>query len=214
MTKESFELQFSLFKENKLIKFFEEVHNIQSKLNLEFEQDGLHMSLMDQCNSVLLNLNVNKDEFNFYSLKGRSSFVIGLEVNEFIKCIKCAKNETLIKFFYYSGVPDWLKINTKYNQDGSINHKLRLLDISSMSLEIKTCEYAITFRYNMKELYETINKLLTKNNTYTVIAKINGDIFSLIVKVEISHCGFSESVFKSFFMLNPITFEQFSIVNE
>ena len=188
MSQKSFDLNFSVNKEDPLVVFLEELINFQKAINVEFNNTGLLIYSMDSCNTVLLNFNYNKNEFVAYNLNGKDSIVIGLEIINIVKAVKCAKAESSINFKYSSKNPDWLYINTRTDEHMTIDHKLFLLDIESLNLTIPETSYAMVLKYNIKRLYETMNKFINKNNKYTVNTILKDTNFFLYLKDDNRNC--------------------------
>lgn len=182
MSHESFVLQFSVNKEDSLILFLEELANFQTSINAEFNVNGLLINVMDSCNTVLLNFYYHKNEFSCYKIKGKSSVVIGLSLLNIVNALKCAKSQSSINFEYKSKTPDWLFINTRISEDMIIDHKLPLLDIEALALEVPNSDYSIILKYNFKTLYETMNKLIIKTRKYTLTSILNNNNFFFLLK--------------------------------
>ena len=169
------------------MKIFEELINFQNKIKAEFTNNGLYVNITDSTNTILFDLYYHKDEFLNYSIEGKQHLVLGLDLEELSRSLKCSHKEANIIFNYSSQNGDFFYVTTAQETDMYIKHKLRLLEIQSISLDIPDTEYAIIFRYNFKDLYGIVNKLMGKHATYFLISKLIGDKFLLYLKADNSN---------------------------
>ena len=175
-------LEFSLVRDCKLINLLEELINFQPQVNIEFTNKGLSISTMDSLSTVLVNIFYSKDDFKIYKLEGKNNIVLGLDLRELIKIMKCSKPLNLINFKYTSRTTNILFINSKPSNELLIEHKMYLLDIVNVPVKAKIIDYTVTVTYDLKVLYKNMNKLVTKLVKYDFIAILNNDKFKILMK--------------------------------
>ena len=178
-------------KNHKIVKIIEELRNLRESVNIMFEENELSIKVLDTTHAILLNIKMNKEDFNFF--KVNNECVLGIHLNELNKVFQSVPDKGYIQLSYDENVnDDFYYIQSKGNNNLKINHKLRLLDIEEESLESIDYDCMVTLKYDIKLLYDFIHKLSNnndsdykfvcclKNNNFIIdLQNINGNLHQL-----------------------------------
>jgi proliferating cell nuclear antigen len=167
--------------------------DILIETNIQFKDDGIHIINMDKSNTILVNMHLKSNEFEFYRCD-KEKIIIGVNLFQLYRLISNIKTlDTLTilidKNDYCDGIVESLTIITE-NSKQRITKKLKLIEPDHDELEFPEIKYSSILNFPSQDFQEIIKHLA-----------------SLSSKVEIQSIG-NKLIFKSCGLFSQITVER------
>lgn len=142
------------------LNIFEAICGISDTVNLHISSDNFKIEEMDESHTSFVQLEIDKDDFSEYSFSGGSDVVLGLNLKEFIKILKCYFNNDTINIKYDSNNSDVLEI--LFN-GSSIERafRLKLMTFDKQQLAIPILDYDLELDISTKLYSNVIESILT-----------------------------------------------------
>lgn len=156
-------MKLSIEEKNKkelFIALFHILKNCSSTLNINFEQERMHIQGMDKSHICLFDTSIHKNWFNSYELNDKTN--IAFDSTIFYQIIN-TKNDGC-NIIIHTESDDNLRIDfiASQNTKGEFNRffKLPLIEFDYEELGIPTCDYDAEFTISSKKICETVSQLV------------------------------------------------------
>nr|QFG74654.1 MAG: proliferating cell nuclear antigen [Megaviridae environmental sample] len=144
---------------------------------------GIIIKEVNKTNSILVHCKLDADKFNSYSYNYKlNKLTIGINLNNFLKCLKCMNN---FDTMYWSIDSDDINklVMILENDKEKKTFRINLMDLENINYEIEPIEFPYSIVMNSsdfhkycKDMSSTTNKIEIKCTKNTVIFSGKGDI--------------------------------------
>ena len=147
------------------------------------EKNGILIKEVNKTNSILVHCKLEADKFEIYDYNyNLDKLVIGINLNNFLKCIKCMNNFDTMSWIIDSDDMNKL-IMVLENEKEKKTFRINLMDLENLSYEIEPVEfpYAITmasqdFHKYCKDMSSATNKIELKSTAESITFSGKGEI--------------------------------------
>ena len=155
-----------------LSNIFEVVSNILEHCIIYFKKDGIYISGMDDSHVSLIEIYLNKDEFESYDFNSDTDIKISLISLDFYKILKTSDSDDNI-IIKYKNNKDFITLSLQSDAI-SRNYNIKLIDIDENKFDIPDMDYSMILELSCKfysKIFNSIN--ITEAEYFSFIVNNN-----------------------------------------
>lgn len=149
----------------------EALKEILIDVNIEFSNEYIRILKIDTSHTVLVNLELKAENFEYYKCNytKENPLVIGVNILYFFKLLKSLNNDDILSLYYDDDEPGVLDIRLENNTKNTITKYLfNLIEIDEETLQIPSTDYDIILTYNASNFQKLIKDMASLSETIEI----------------------------------------------
>lgn len=160
-------------------KIFDSIKEIVSAINIDVSSSGINIKAMDASHIIFVSLLLQESGFDVY--KTDKNFIIGLDITNLLKILKCGDNDDIITLMTEQEEPTSLRLIYENLQSEKIsNFYLNLINLDIEQFDIPDLESSSIITMPTIEFGKIIQELFAISETVTIEVTKEYILFSVI----------------------------------
>jgi proliferating cell nuclear antigen len=159
----------------------ESLKEILIDVNIEFSKDLIKITKMDISHTILVNLEIDPNKFEYYNCDytQENPLILGVNIINLYKLLKTLNNEDILSLYVDNNNSGILEINIENASKGSITkYMLNLIEIDEETIKMPSTTFDNIIVYNSNNFQKLIKDMSSLSDTIEIKSYNNQLMFS------------------------------------